>query len=220
MKYQYLIFDIDGTLTDSKEGIAKCVQYSLEKMGREIPKAEDLDPFIGPPLAYSYKTYMGMSEEETNEAIRLYRERYSTIGKYENRPYDGIIPMLGKLRERGYILATASSKPEQFVLDIMDHFEMSSYFHFIVGSIPTGNRNSKEEVMEEAFRQLGIVDEEAKKKTIMIGDRHFDINGAKYFGIDSIGVKYGFAPEGELEEAGATYVVDTVADLEKLLLES
>lgn len=217
--YKVILFDLDGTLTDSREGICKSVQQALVKLGRPEPALKELECFIGPPLKTSFREFYGIVGEEADRAVAFYRERYSVVGKYENMPYPGIAEMLGVLRGAGYILAVASSKPEVYVEDILKHFELYDYFHYVVGSDMEGKRGEKEDVIEEAFRRMGLDEKSRKAQAVMVGDRHFDINGAKFFGIDSIGVTYGFAPEGELSEAGATYVVDTVAELQKLLLE-
>lgn len=217
--YKVVLFDLDGTLTDSREGICKSVQYALVKIGHEAPELKQLECFIGPPLKTSFREFYGIVGEEADRAVAFYRERYSDVGKYENVPYEGIAELLAVLKNRGYILAVASSKPELYVEDILKHFKLYDYFHHVVGSDMEGKRGEKEDVIEEAFRRMGLDEVSRKEQAVMVGDRHFDINGAKFFGIDSIGVTYGFAKEGELQEAGATYVVDTVAELQTLLLE-
>ena len=216
--YKVVLFDLDGTLTDSREGICKSVQHALVKMGLPAPELKELECFIGPPLKTSFREFYGIEGKDADLATSYYRERYSVVGKYENMPYPGIAKLLEVLRENGYILAVASSKPEVYVEDILKHFELYDYFHYVVGSDMEGKRGEKEDVIEEAFRRMGLSEEERKKSAVMVGDRHFDINGAKYFGIDSIGVTYGFAKDGELQEAGATYVTDTVEELKELLL--
>lgn len=217
--YKCVLFDLDGTLTDSAEGIIKSVVHSLNELKAPIPNADTLKKFIGPPLSFSYVEYCGFDEDKTKEAIRIYRERYSTIGKFENEPYPGIKEMLAQLKAAGYKLAIASSKPGEFVVDILEHFDILEPFDVVSGATLDGKRGTKEEVIEYAFEMLGLHDEQSRKLCVMVGDRHYDINGAIHFGLDSIGVKYGFAEEGELEEAGATYVVDSVEELCKLLLE-
>lgn len=215
--YNYLFFDLDGTLTDSHEGITKSVSYALVSLGYKEPDLDSLFGFIGPPLSDSFKKYYNMSDDEAKEAIRLYRERYSTVGKYENRPYDGIPKLLSDLKEQGKKLIIASSKPTEFVVDILKKFGMYDYFDLVQGADMAGLKGTKEAVIEGAMEMLKI-NEDNKREVVMIGDRHYDINGARYFGIDSIGVNYGFRQsENELTEAGATYVVDTVDELAKLL---
>ncbi len=216
--YKVVLFDLDGTLTDSREGICKSVQYALVKMGLPAPQLKDLECFIGPPLKTSFREFYGIEGEDAKRATAYYRERYSEVGKYENMPYPGMKDLLKTVKEAGYILAVASSKPEIYVEDILKHFGLYEYFDCVTGSDMEGKRGEKEDVIEEAFQRMGLTPKMRKQTAVMVGDRYFDINGAKYFGIDSIGVTYGFAKEGELQEAGATYVVDTVEELQELLL--
>lgn len=219
--YQYLLFDLDGTLTDSAEGIINCVQYALEKMGAEKRSREELRVFVGPPLSESFKNVCGFSEEEAKQAIGYYRERFKPIGMFENAVYDGIPGLLKTMKENGKINLIASSKPEEFVKKILEHFKIDEYFDIVVGATMDESRNTKEAVIEEALRQLKNIDPSGQysiDKCVMIGDRKYDIYGAKYFGLRNIGVSYGFAPEGELEEAGADVIVDTVEELTKVLL--
>lgn len=216
--YKVVLFDLDGTLTDSREGICKSVQHAFIKLGRPAPELSELECFIGPPLKTSFREFYGIVGEEAEQAVAYYRERYSVVGKYENIPYEGISDLLDVLRKSGYILAVASSKPETYVEDILKHFDLYDYFHYVVGSDMEGKRGEKEDVILEAFYRMGLNEQARKEQAVMVGDRHFDINGAKYFGIDSIGVTYGFAKGNELEEAGATYVVDTVSQLQELLI--
>lgn len=216
--YKYIFFDLDGTITDSTEGITKSISYALINLGYKVPPVEELYVFIGPPLKDSFIKYFNMEEETAKEAVRLYRERYSDVGKYECTPYEGIPALFKALKEDGRKLLIASSKPTEFVIDILKHFNMYEYFDVISGADMAGLRGEKEDVIREALRQINITDDN-KKEVVMIGDRHYDINGAKLFGLDSIGVQYGFAETPtELAEAGATYVVNTVGELSDLLL--
>jgi phosphoglycolate phosphatase len=174
--------------------------------------------FIGPPLKESFSKYCGFDEETTEKAIKLYRERYSKVGKYENRPYEGIPEMLKALKSDGRVLIIASSKPTEFVEDILKKFDIYEYFDIISGADMAGLKGEKEDVIDEALKRLNIDSDEKKKEVVMIGDRHYDIFGAKHFGLDSIGVNYGFAfDKNELKDAGATYVVETVSELKELL---
>ncbi len=220
--YQYLLFDLDGTLTDSAEGIIKCVQYAAEKMGAELKKAEELRVFVGPPLFESFQNVYGFSEADTQQAIAYYRERFKPIGMFENAVYPGIPEMLKAMKENGKINLIASSKPQEFVETILEHFDIAKYFDIIVGASMDESRNTKEAVIEEALLQLKSTDRYGQyndDKCVMIGDRKYDIHGARYFGLRNIGVSYGFAPVGELEEAGADVIVDTVEELTRVLLE-
>lgn len=218
--FQYCLFDLDGTLTDPKEGITKSVQYALKHFGIEEPDLTKLLPFIGPPLKDSFMEYYHFSEEQALEAAEVYRERFKPIGIFENEIIEGIPEMLKKLKENGRKLAVASSKPEEFVRRILQHFEIEQYFDVVVGSGLDGSRGTKEEVVEEALRQFCILElpeEERKAKCAMVGDRKFDIQGAKAYGLTGVGVRFGFAGEGELEAVGADYIAKTVEDLHEFL---
>jgi len=217
--YSYVLFDLDGTLTDSKEGICKSVQYALHEMGIEEPDIDKLESYIGPPLEYSFAQYHKLSGEKVKEAIAAYRVRFRDVGILENKVYPGIPELLRHCTECGIVLALASSKPEVFVKRILEQFSLAPYFRVVVGSELDGTRGEKEEVVEEALRQLHEIKNEAltRENTAMVGDRKFDIQGAKLNGITGIGVGYGYAPEGELEAEGADLVAATVEDLERLL---
>ncbi|MBP5495053.1 MAG: HAD hydrolase-like protein [Lachnospiraceae bacterium] len=214
--YKYLLFDLDGTLTDSQEGITKSVSYALINLGVEDLPDDIKLRFIGPPLKDSFKEYCGFDEETTEKAIALYRERYSKVGKFENRPYEGIPELLKKLKDDNRVLVIASSKPTGFVEDILNKFDLRQYFDIISAADLSGKKCEKEDVIKEALEILNL--KNGDKDVVMIGDRHYDINGAKYFNLDSIGVNYGFAfDKNELKDAGATYVAETVKELEELL---
>ena len=215
--YKYLLFDLDGTLTDSQEGITKSVSYALINLGVEDLPDDIKLRFIGPPLKDSFPKYCGFDKETTEKAIALYRERYSKVGKFENRPYEGIPELLKKLKDDNRVLVIASSKPTGFVEDILNKFDLRQYFDIISAADLSGKKCEKEDVIKEALEILNL--KNGDKDVVMIGDRHYDINGAKYFNLDSIGVNYGFAfDKNELKDAGATYVVETVKELGELLL--
>lgn len=222
--YQYVLFDLDGTLTDPKVGITKGVQYALKYLGIEENNLDKLEPFIGPPLTDSFHEFYGMNEEDCQTAVVKYREYYSKTGVKENEIYPGMKEMLSNLKEKGIVLLTASSKPEDYVHIILNHFDIEQYFDMVVGSTKDGSRSTKIEVMEEAFRRLR---EHAKrcgkqvdlKSVLMVGDRKFDIEGANHFEIDSAAVTYGYAPEGELIASNPTYLADSVLQLEEVILQ-
>lgn len=218
--FQYCLFDLDGTLTDPKEGITKSVQHALKYFGIEEPDLTKLEPFIGPPLKDSFMEFYHLDEEQAMKGVEVYREYFRPTGIFENTVFDGIPEMLQTLYENGQRLAVASSKPIDFVCQILKHFEIAHYFDVIVGSELDGTRGTKEEVVEEALRQLGILQlpaGERKKSCAMVGDRSFDIRGAKAYGLTGVGVRFGFAKEGELEAEGADYIVSTVEELRNLL---
>jgi len=212
MKWKYLLFDLDGTVTDPREGILACVKYAYEAAGLEVPPDETLFAYIGPPLADGFQEIAGMTYEEAVEAVAKYRERYSVTGLFENRVYDGMEEALGSLKEMGYVIAMATSKPEVYALRILEHFGLGKYFDQVVGSTLDGSRNRKGDVVRETLRRLGLSEEETGR-VIMIGDRKHDIIGAKECGIASLGVYYGYAPPGELEEYEADYVIHSVDEL-------
>lgn len=218
--FEYILFDLDGTLTDPKLGITSSVQYALRALGIEEPSLDRLEPFIGPPLADSFREFYGLEGERLATAIDKYRERFATQGIFENEIYPGIPQMLADLKAKDKILAIASSKPTLFVEQILEHFEIRKYFDHVVGSNMDGTRGTKEEVVEETLRQMLTVEMTPGQKrdaVAMVGDRKFDIEGARAHGITSVGVLFGYAPEGELEEAGADYIVNSVRSLQVLL---
>lgn len=220
-KFQYILFDLDGTLTDPKVGITRCVQYALSKFGIDEPDLDKLEPFIGPPLTESLNEFYGFDEKKAAEAIVFYRERFGDVGIFENEIYDGMKELLARLKEEGKTLAIASSKSTIYVNRILQYFNIEQYFDVIVGSELDGTRSQKNEVVEEALNRLEALQQNEFKADdgfVMIGDRKFDINAAKKFGIASIGVSYGYAAPNELEQAGADYIVDTVEELGKLLI--
>ena len=242
--YEYILFDLDGTLTDPKQGITGCVQYALHKMGIEEPDADKFTPFIGPPLLDSFHEFYGFNEEQGWQATEYYRERFRVTGWCENEVYPGMDRLLANLKASRKKLAVASSKPQEFVEQILVHFELRPYFDVVVGSGMDGTRTKKEDVVEEALRQLlpgqmfqeimdmkresgeaegpektGITAGDQKYDAIaMVGDRKFDIAGAKAYHITGIGVAYGYAAPGELEKAGADVIAETVEELGKVLL--
>ncbi|MEG1848505.1 MAG: HAD hydrolase-like protein [Lachnospiraceae bacterium] len=216
-QYQYLLFDLDGTLTDPKQGICTCVQYALADAGIEVADLDVLEPFIGPPLLDSFMEFYGMTQEQAQTAIHKYRERFEVQGLYENMIYPGIADMLHHLQALGLHLAVASSKPTVFVERILEHFEIKDCFEVIVGSELDGTRSRKEEVVEETLKRLLHHDKSKYDRCVMIGDRKFDIEGAQRFGMNSIGVTYGYGGAEELKQAGATILVDDVLELEKVL---
>ncbi len=219
--FDYCLFDLDGTLTDPREGITKSVQYALQAFGIEEPDLKKLEPFIGPPLKDSFMEFYGFTGEEAERAIAVYRERFAPVGIFENQVYPGIPQMLERLYRRGTRLAVASSKPIGFVKQILAYFDIEKYFDVVVGSELDGTRGTKEEVVEEALGRLGILTMPVTERHVrcaMTGDRKFDIQGARACGLTGVGVRFGFAEEGELEEAGAEYIAETVAGLAEFLL--
>ena len=217
--FQYVLFDLDGTLTDPREGITKSVQFALAQQGISEPDLKKLEPFIGPPLKDSFMEFYGMTEEQAAQGVADYRKRFAPIGKFENEVYPGIPEMLGSLKRAGIRLAVASSKPETFVWDILKYFKLDGYFDVVTGSELDGTRSRKEEVVEEALHRLELDGQPVSRENcVMVGDRRFDIEGGRQFQLTTVGVTYGYAAKGELEAAGADYIVKNPVQLTKLLL--
>nr|WP_326185749.1 HAD hydrolase-like protein [uncultured Oscillibacter sp.] len=215
--YHYIFFDLDGTLTDSKEGVVNSVRYAAEKLGGPVPDDATLLKFIGPPLQDSFMEYCGYDLEKALTAIRVFRERYTPIGQFENRPGPGLTEMCCRLKDQGYVLALASSKPEEMCLAICDRFGFAPSLAVITGSPPTGDW-TKADVIRETMRRLGLTEAD-RPSILMVGDRKFDVLGARACGIDCVGVEFfGYAPPGELAEAGAVAVVQTAEELERFIL--
>ncbi len=209
--YKAILFDLDGTLTESGEGITKSVRYALEKLGKPAPPLEELRVFVGPPLMEQFMKYADLDEEGARLAVKYYRERYSTEGIFENRPYPGVEEMLAELRAKGYSLAVASSKPEHFVLQILEHFQLRDYFDEVVGSEMDGRRTSKAEVIEEALARLDL--SAHREQVVMVGDKKHDVLGARACGLSCVAVSYGYGTEEELLAAGPLKIVDSAAQI-------
>ena len=209
--YKVILFDLDGTLTESGEGITKSVQYALEKLGQPEPDLKKLEVFVGPPLLQQFMKYAGLDEETAVRAVEYYRERYTDIGIFENQVYPGVEDMLDKLRGKGYILAVASSKPERFVKKVLDHFDLTKYFHEIVGSEMNGGRISKADVIEEALDRLHMGDH--RDQVIMVGDKEHDVFGARKAGLKCLAVSYGYGSEEELKNANPLKIVDSAQEV-------
>lgn len=209
--YKAILFDLDGTLTDSGEGITKSVQYALERIGKPEPDLQKLRVFVGPPLIEQFEEYAGIDEKTARRAVEIYRERYAPIGIYENELYPGIEDMLAGLKNRGYKIGIASSKPENFVKIVAEYFHIESYFDEIVGSEPEGGRTNKTEVIEEALRRMGLTDH--RDQVIMVGDKEHDVFGARRAGLECIVVSYGYGTKEELENARPLKIVNSAEEI-------
>ena len=213
--YKYVLFDLDGTITDSSAGVVRCFKLSLDYFG---VKAEDdflRERVIGPPLTFSYKTYFGFDDAMTEKAIGIYRAEYSTKGLHEFKMYDGLDVLFKKLYESGCHVVLATSKPEVFSSQILEDADVKKYFYFISGAeLSSTGRNKKTDIMRYALEQCGI----KKEEVIMVGDTKFDVDSSVDLGIPCIGVTYGFGSRKELEEHGADFVVDSVEELSDILL--
>ena len=206
-----VLFDLDGTLTDSGEGIIKCAIYAMERFGLPIPSWEEMRVFVGPPLHETFMKF-GIREEDAEEAVRIYRERYLPIGKFENTPYPGIRELLEALKAREYKLYVATSKPETTSVEILEHFDLAKYFDRICGASMDLSRNSKEAVIAYLLEETGLAD-----SIIMVGDTKYDIIGANAHGIPAIGVSWGYGEVKEMEDAGAKTIVHSMEELLELL---
>lgn len=214
MNYLYILFDLDGTLTDPQVGITKSVQYALRHFGIDEPDLLKLNTFIGPPLTDSFMKFYGFDEAQATQAINFFREYFSKQGILENVLYEEVAELLAELHQAGYQLAVATSKPTVFAKQILDHYQIAHYFKAIVGSNLDNSRTDKAEIIAFACNELGITD---LGNVLMIGDRKYDIAGAQAHGITSIGVTYGYGSKQELEKQGPNYLIDTVIELRELL---
>lgn len=211
--YDTLLFDLDGTLTDSTEGIIRSLEHAIKEMGFDVP--EDTNKFLGPPIRQSFAEYLGMNEEQISEAVRIFRERYSRIGLFENRVYDGIPELLDRLKSAGKRLMIATSKPMVYAVRIADRFGMSPYFDIIGGAELDGSRDYKHEVIEYVLAEAGITN---RSSVLMIGDRRQDVLGAHKTGLKCMGVLWGYGSVEELTEAGADYITRTPLSAADMLL--
>ena len=209
-EYNTVLFDLDGTLTDPAIGITNSVAYALKKWGIEVSDRAALYKFIGPPLYDSFSNYYGFTKEESERAVACFREYFSTKGKFENTVYEDVPELLSELCARGKKLIVATSKPEVFAKQILEHFELDKYFDFIAGATLDSSRVEKADVIKYAFENCNITD---VSDVIMIGDREYDITGAAHFGMDSIGVLYGYGSLEEFTSTGATYIAEAPLDI-------
>lgn len=208
-----ILFDLDGTLTDSGEGIINCAALALEAFGLPVPSREEMRVFVGPPLHESFIRH-GVPADQADKAVEIYRSRYIPIGAYENTPYPGIRELLEHLRAAGCRLFVATSKPEGMSVDILNHFDLSKYFDGICGATLDTSRTNKDAVIAYLIGQNG-----RDSDMVMVGDTKFDILGAKAHGIPAIGVSWGYGNIEEMEQAGAAAIAHTMAELEQLLTE-
>lgn len=208
--YKYILFDLDGTLTDSGEGIMLSAQYALRKLGIEVEDHHTLRPFIGPPLEDSFKMFYGMPDEKAHEAVRLYRERYKIKGVYENEPYEGAAECLQRLKDSGHVIALGTSKPMDMTLIALRNFKLFQYFAHIGARDAEGLLHTKADVLSSVIKALAP---DSLREVLMVGDRKFDVEGARQLGIDCAGITWGYGSREELTEAGATFIVDSFEEL-------
>ena len=213
--YSTVFFDLDGTLVDSGEGVRNSVEYALNKFGIKVEDKNSLSCFIGPPLVVSFRTFFGFDDENADKAVTYYREYYTDKGIFEGYVYDGIEECLKRLKAAGKRVMVATSKPEIFAKRVLEKFGIAKYFDFIAGAtLDEKTRANKIEIMQYAFDSSGA----SPSDTIMVGDRLFDIEGAKNFGMECIAVLFGYGSVEEFEKYGADYIVSTPKEIADLIL--
>lgn len=211
MEKKAILFDLDGTLTDSGEGIINCAIMTLEHYGLPVPSREEMRVFVGPPLTESFVKF-GVPEDKADEAIAIYRSRYIPIGAYENVPYPGICELLDTLQKDGYRLYVATSKPEAMSIKILEHFDMAKYFTRICGAATDRSRNTKEAVISYLLEETGEAG-----NMVMVGDTIYDVIGAKALGIPCIGVSWGYGKTADMEAVGAISIAHSMTELLSML---
>ena len=214
-RFANILFDLDGTLTDPALGITSAVQYALRKMGIEVEDITTLNWMIGPPLLTSFKEGYGMSDDDAKRALGYYREYFSVTGIYQNEIYPGIAELLRDLHSAGRRILLATSKPEEFAKIILKHFDIYQYFALVGGNTFEETRPKKEDVVDYVLSQYPDI---TPDNTVMVGDRKYDVEGSSQFGLECIGVLFGYGSREELEEAGAAYIAATVDELKSILL--
>lgn len=215
-QYQYILFDLDGTLTDPALGITNSVIHALSRFGISVTDRKELYPFIGPPLTDSFRRFYGCSEEQAAQAVEYYREYFKDKGIFENTLIDGAEPLLKSLKQHGKTVILATSKPLVFADRILKHFSLDRYFDFTCGSELDGRLTDKAEVIGEALRQAGITD---LARAVMIGDRSYDMIGATKNGLTPVGVLFGYGSREELTDAGAVFLAESMDSLNRYLLQ-
>ena len=214
--YRYILFDLDGTITDPFEGISKCVAYALESFGIKVEDTGELRSFIGPPLFDQFRVFCGFDDRQAEMAVKKYRERYSRVGWKECTLVPGTEELLRELKAEGKVLAVATSKPECFAVPILEYFGIDGYFDFIGGAeLEHDGRNSKDAVIEYVLEKLEVED---RSRAVIVGDRFHDIDGAKKTGIGSVGVLSGYGSREELQEHNADHIAENMSDVLKFLL--
>lgn len=206
-----ILFDLDGTITDSGEGIMNCAELALRHFGLPVPDRQSLRVFVGPPLDETFMKF-GVPAGKTDEAIRVYRSRYTTVGKFENFPYPGVEELLAQLKDRGHRLYIATSKPEHMSVEILDHFGLAKYFTMICGATLDGTRSKKADIITYLLEKAGTAND-----TIMVGDTAYDVIGAKAHGIPAIGVAWGYGKVENMVAAGAAAIAHDMEELFHLL---
>lgn len=213
-RYPYVLFDLDGTLADSGEGVMNCAKYASITLGYPEPPQSQLCKMIGPSLKVGFPKFLGIKENDILSAIKLFRERYSTVGLLETVIYDGIADLLRSLKAAGCRLFVATCKPTVYSETILRNLGIADFFELVVGSNLDNTRTEKPEVIDYLCSTAGI----EPKQCVMIGDRFSDIRGAKFFSMDSIGITFGYGSRQELQAEGATFIADSPKDVERIIL--
>lgn len=206
-----ILFDLDGTLTDSGEGIINCAKYAFQQMGYPVPPREEMGVFVGPPLWDTFERF-GIPKERTDEAVQIFRSRYVPIGKFENTPYPGIRELLEALGAEGNLLYVATSKPETTAVEVLEHFDLARYFDRICGADLEKKRNSKDAVIAYLLNMTG-----SDAEMVMVGDTEYDVLGAAAHGIPTIGVSWGYGDVAAMEKAGAKAIANSTKELLEML---
>lgn len=206
-----ILFDLDGTLTDSGEGIINCAQYAFQQMGYPVPPREEMGVFVGPPLWDTFEKF-GIPKERTDEAVQIFRSRYVPIGKFENTPYPGIRELLEALGAEGNLLYVATSKPETTAVEVLEYFDLARYFDRICGADLEKKRNSKDAVIAYLLNMTG-----SDAEMVMVGDTEYDVLGAAAHGIPTIGVSWGYGDVAAMEKAGAKAIANSTEELLEML---
>ncbi len=214
MKKKYVLFDLDGTLTDSREGIINSIEYMLRHYQMEVKDRSELQPWLGPPLKESLMKYCAFPEGKALEGVAVYREYFDRQGIFENKVYPGIEDMLGRLKEQGHELLVATSKPETAAVRVLEHFGLAGYFTYIGGATLDDSRVRKGDVIRYVLEACGVKE---KAQAVMVGDREQDVKGAKENGLEVVGVLYGYGSREELVGAGADYLAEDPQGLVQLL---
>ncbi len=212
--YDMVLFDLDGTLTNSEPGIVGCVKLALTKMNFPIPEQETLRRFIGPPLWHSFSEFCGMTDEQAEEAVCLYRDTYNVSGAFLNRPYPGVVSLLDMLKETCIPIAVATSKPDNITAPVLDYFHLTPYFAYVSAPSETEHSSKKKELILTALEKCGV----APERAVMVGDTHYDAVGAREAGTNFIGVLYGFGTREEMENEGAVNFAADLAELQSMLI--
>lgn len=214
MMYNAVIFDFDGTICNTGEGVLKSVKYALDYYGVEAPEWEELTQFIGPPLLVSFQEYYHQSVSDADKLVKKFRERYTNVGVYESKLYDGIEKLLINLKNDGIKIGIASSKPQTYIEILLDKFNVSKYFDSVCGTSFDADCESKQSIMSRCLKELGA----DAKQTVVVGDTYFDIEGAKANFMDTISVMWGFGSKFEFIEYGAKYIIEKPEDVESIVL--